>query len=203
MSSSPAGIASAHAIEQWIAAAAAGSGEALGRLFEVYRPYLLLIANEEVEAQLQAKVGPSDLVQQTFLEGQRDFTGFRGHTEDDLRAWLRQILLHNIANVGRQYRATDMRQVSREVGDAAAGSLPDRKPSPSSVLAAQEQDAALSRALQHLPADYRDVLRLRQDDLSFEEVGRRLGRSAEAARKVWARAVAQLSTLVGADHHAR
>ena len=53
--------------------------------------------------------------------------------------------------------------------------------------------AALERALGRLPEDYREVLLLRyQGDLSFEEIGRRLGRSANAARKLWLRALHKL-----------
>jgi RNA polymerase sigma-70 factor (ECF subfamily) len=46
------------------------------------------------------------------------------------------------------------------------------------------------QAVEQLPEHYREVLRLRhQEGQSFENVGARTGRSAEAARKVWARAV--------------
>ncbi len=41
--------------------------------FEIYRPYLLSIANEELESDLHPKLGPSDLVQDTLLEAYRDF----------------------------------------------------------------------------------------------------------------------------------
>jgi RNA polymerase sigma-70 factor (ECF subfamily) len=203
MASPPGGVSSPQDIDRWLAAAAAGSVEALGQLFEACRPYLLLVANAEVGTDLQAKVAPSDLVQQTFLEGQRDFAGFRGRTEADLLAWLRQILLHNVANVRRHYRATDMRQVGREVPVTVAGPLSDGQPSPSSLVAAREEDTALRQALADLPADHRDVLRLRQDDQSFEEIGRQLGRSAEAARKLWARAVDRLSKVLSAEHESR
>jgi RNA polymerase sigma-70 factor (ECF subfamily) len=58
---------------------------------------------------------------------------------------------------------------------------------------AHEQAEALHRVLGRLPAEYRVVLLLRhQDELTFEEVGRRMERSAEAARKLWARAVERL-----------
>ena len=56
-----------------LAEARAGSQEALGKLLESFRAYLLLIAQCELDAELRAKGGASDLVQQTFLEGQRDF----------------------------------------------------------------------------------------------------------------------------------
>jgi RNA polymerase sigma-70 factor (ECF subfamily) len=45
-----------------------GSREALGRLLETCRPYLLLVANNELDRDLQAKAGASDLVQETFIE---------------------------------------------------------------------------------------------------------------------------------------
>jgi DNA-directed RNA polymerase specialized sigma24 family protein len=49
-----------------------------------------------------------------------------------------------------------------------------------------------------LSEEHQQALRLRnQEDLSFEEVGRRLGRSAEAARKLWARALARLAEALG------
>jgi RNA polymerase sigma factor (sigma-70 family) len=65
--------------------------------------------------------------------------------------------------------------------------------SPSSAAAAREQDEALRRAVERLPEDYRAVIRWRgYERLPFAEVGRRLGRSAEAARKLWARAVEEL-----------
>jgi hypothetical protein len=41
-------------------------------------PYLGGIAARELGPDLRAKGGASDLVQQTFLEAQRDFAAFRG-----------------------------------------------------------------------------------------------------------------------------
>jgi hypothetical protein len=63
---------------QLMQAARAGSAEALGRLLEGCRAYLLLAANRQLDADLQAKGGPSDLVQETFLEAQKDFPPFQG-----------------------------------------------------------------------------------------------------------------------------
>ena len=47
--------------------------------------------------------------------------------------------------------------------------------------------------LDSLPADYRQVIALRYwEDLEFHEIGKRMGRSAGAARKLWLRAVERL-----------
>ena len=99
------------------------------------------------------------------------------------------------------------RQVSRE-RPIAHGPLdepfPDlfhEAPSPSSLVAAAEQDAALRQALEQLPEDYRQVVGWRNyERLPFEEIGVRLGRSAGAARKLWIRAVERLQELLDASH---
>ena len=61
----------------------------------------------------------------------------------------------------------------------------------------------LERAMVQLPEHYREALRLRhQESCTFAEIGRRTGRSAEAARKVWARAVEQLKQVIKPSHDA-
>ena len=72
-----------------IAQARAGSAEALGQLLVTYQRYLLLVAERELDPDLRAKGSASDLVQETFLEAQRDFARFQGSSRDELRAWLR------------------------------------------------------------------------------------------------------------------
>jgi RNA polymerase sigma-70 factor (ECF subfamily) len=187
-------------VERWLAAARAGSREALGEALQAYRAYLLLIAQQELDSDLRAKGGASDLVQETFVDAQRLLGTFKGTTEGPWAAWLRELLLNNLADFVRRYRATDKRCVSREVGQPASDSGAEHRgeavadtPSPSVTAMAAEQTAALERALERLPQDYREVLLLRyQGDLSFEEIGRRLGRSANAARKLWLRALRKL-----------
>lgn len=185
-------------------AARAGSTAALGQLFESCHHYLLLVARQEMDPLLHAKGGASDLVQQTFLEAQRDFAQFSGQSEVELLAWLRQLLLHNIANFGRHYRTTAKREVEREItlGDASAvqpfmSSLAAPDASPSAQLAARERAAAVTQAIAHLPPDYRQVIELRYlEECSFEEIATVMRRSVNAVRKLWGRALDQLQTAL-------
>ncbi len=199
--------APAASVDLWLRAAQVGSSEALGRLLQSCRQYLLLVANRECDPDLQAKLGPSDLVQESLLEAQRDFGQFHGRTEADVLAWLRRILLNNVANVREHYRSAQKRDVGREVRlDAilegpGAEQLIAGEPSPSQRAVAQERGEELERALAQLPEHYREALRLRhQEDCSFEEIGAQTGRSADAARKVWARAVEQLKQALERPH---
>jgi RNA polymerase sigma-70 factor (ECF subfamily) len=180
--------------------ARAGSTRALGEVLEACRLYMLGIAERELDPLLRAKAGASDLVQQTFLEAQRDFGQFHGGTEDELLAWLRRLLLNNLANFARQYRGTHKRAVNREVRlpgqnieSTSGANIAGAEPTPSSAFQRDEQYEALSRALARLPDEYRQVIAWRyEEDLSFDEIGARLGRTANAARKLWVRAIERL-----------
>lgn len=184
----------------WLAEARAGSRPALGQLLETCRGYLLLIARQQLPTDLRAKGGASDLVQETFLEAQRDFLQFQGTTEAELLAWLRRRLLNNVGHFLRRYRSTAKRAVGREVALAAegssespAGGLAADVPSPSDEAVRREQAESLHRALQRLPEDHRRVIVLRYlEERSFEEIGGMMGRSPDAARKLWSRAMGRL-----------
>src|SRR5688500_7722874 len=102
-------------IAEWIERAKNGSNSALGRALESCRNYLLLVAEREIGGDLRSKGGASDLVQETFVDAQKGFAQFRGQSEEELLAWLRQILVYNVTNFSRRYRETESRRVDREV----------------------------------------------------------------------------------------
>lgn len=191
---------------RWLQAARSGDLKALGRLLDWCRAYLLQIAQMELPDRLHRKVDPSDIVQETFLEAQRGFGGFHGTTEQDLLAWLRGILRHNLTDLARQFRR-GKRDVGRELplddsaNEGLQNELLDDDETPCTQARSREQDAALQKALALLPAHYREVI-YRHDfhGLSFDAIGRHLGRSSEATRKLWVRAVEQLRQLLGPFH---
>jgi RNA polymerase sigma-70 factor (ECF subfamily) len=179
---------------RWLPEAQAGSSEALGQLLEACRGYLLLVAQRELAPDLQAKGGASDLVQETLLDAVRAFPRFQGTSEAEVLAWLRRLLLNNLVSFARRYRDADKRQVGREVGlaEGSAGPAAD-VPTPSHQAAEQEEARRVQEALERLPEDYRRVLRLRfEEERSFEDIGRLLGLTPNAARKLWVRAVKRL-----------
>lgn len=186
--------------EDWLLAARAGSREAIGQALESCRRYLLQIAREELDPALQAKGGASDLVQETFLEAQRDFARFHGSSEKELRVWLRHLLLHHVLMFARRYRSTQKRGLERETpldvvfgsagGNAVAAAPHD---TPSCHAMANEEAESIRRALARLPDDYRQIIVWRyQENRSFEEISRCLNRSPNATSKLWARALERL-----------
>jgi RNA polymerase sigma-70 factor (ECF subfamily) len=187
-----------HGLPELLAAARTGSREALGELLESYRRYLTQIARDQLDPRLLPKGDQSDLVQETFRDAQKAFGQFRGSSEEELQAWLRRILVHRICRFARRYRGTQKRSAVREValdpGDSStASAYRADTPTPSAEAVANEQSGRLQGALARLPEEYRQAILLRyRNGMSFEEIGRALGRSAEAARKLWGRAVERL-----------
>jgi RNA polymerase sigma-70 factor (ECF subfamily) len=179
---------------RWLPLARAGSREALGQLLDGCRGYLLVVARQELDPVLSGKAGASDLVQETFLEAQRDFAQFRGTTADELLAWLRHLLRNNVANFARRYRETAKRRIACEMSlDRLTADVPAGVPAPDDQAATRERAATLLAAIDRLPPDYQQVLRLRYEEgKGFEEIGRALDRTPNAARKLWARAVERL-----------
>jgi RNA polymerase sigma-70 factor (ECF subfamily) len=179
-----------------------GDMAAQGEVLRHYRPWLHLLARLEIDGRFQGKFEASDIVQQTLLEACRDLPKFRGGTEAELLAWLRQVLAHVLGHEFRRYAGTQQRDVAREVsleqslaqssqklGDmlAVSGS------SPSQQAVRHEQEVMLAEVLTRLPDDYREVLILRNlEGLSHEEVAQRMGRSVGAVRMLWVRALVRL-----------
>jgi RNA polymerase sigma-70 factor, ECF subfamily len=195
--------------EQLVCLARAGNGRALGQLLEQYRNYLAMLARLQIGRRLQGKVDASDLVQETFMEAHRDFGQFRGSTEQELASWLRRILACNLANLVERYCGAKRRDVRLErelVADIDQSSrvldlgLVAKASSPSQQAAHREQAVLLADALEQLPADYREVLMLRHlEELSFPEVARRMGRSLDSVKNLWARALAKLRHVLGGE----
>ena len=98
-----------------IVAAQEGDRKALGEIFEKLRPYLRSRAQEQLDPQLQVKVSPSDVVQETLLEAHRGFAEFHGQSRAELVVWVQGVLNHRIQTAYRKYRGTDKRDLSREV----------------------------------------------------------------------------------------
>jgi RNA polymerase sigma-70 factor (ECF subfamily) len=187
--------------EQLLAHARGGDDAALGRLLELYRNYLRLMARSLIGGALQAKFDPSDVVQETFLKAHGDFDTFLGRTEPELVAWLRTILIHRLADLARHHQAQGRdlrREESLEEKLARSSVEVQNSPaawnlSPSALVLKREQAVLLAEALERLPADYREVfVRRNLEHVPLEEVANRMGRSTNAVSQLWRRAILAL-----------
>ena len=179
-----------------------GNTEALGQVLQLYRNYLTILATTQLDRRLRRRVNPSDLVQDAMLAAHTDFAAFRGHSERELLAWLRQILINCLHHVVETHLRAKMRDMRREISVEEVGAtldrsacnfaqmLADRGPSPSAPVLQRERAVALADQLSRLPPQYRDVIVLRNlQGLSFEEVADRMDRKPGTVRMLWLRAI--------------
>jgi RNA polymerase sigma-70 factor (ECF subfamily) len=165
-----------------------GDAEAFGRLLEAYRGRLRTLAERKLRGPVAARVDASDVVQQTFLEAHQCFGQFLGHKEPELVAWLETILRHTVAKTIRD-TLLQKRDVRRErplqavfpVDPEAEPQLDAGQSTPSYVAKRNEDADRLVRALQALPRDQQEAVKLRHlEGRSLADIARHLGRTEAA-----------------------
>ena len=183
-----------------LTAAHRGDRAALGELFDTARHQLLDAASRGLPLALRGRVAPSDVVQETAIDMHRDFARFSGTTPEELFAWLRSILNHNLIDAVRHHGLTEKRgfRFERSLGDSRVGrgalALAGSVGPPDGSAIRQEDAAELHRTLARLPDDYRTVIWLRYwRGLSFDEIAAQMDRSLGATRKLWHRAMLRLN----------
>lgn len=178
---------------------------AMARIFEAARSQLLELAERELPREMRAKVGPSDVVQETAVDMHAGFRRFTGTTTEECYAWLREVLRHNIVDAVRRYKDSQKRDLTREqrlhgVDAHQFQSLPEARPAPEDSAIRREEAILVNASLKKLPPDYQQVLHLRYwKGMSFIEIATEVGRSPEAARKLWFRAVKRLEQELSAE----
>lgn len=190
-----------------IAAFGRGDAEACNELLTRYRPWLNLLAKIQMNPRFQSRFDASDVVQQTMLNAFRDFPQFRGASEAELKAWLRQILARVLGKERRHHRDAEKRSIDRDV--SIERQLAESSQKLQSILAAddsspsdrairEEDELLLAQVLEKLPADYQQIIILRNlEGLSHEEAAHRLERNLGATRMLWVRALARLRKEIG------
>ncbi|MFO0842987.1 MAG: sigma-70 family RNA polymerase sigma factor [Gemmataceae bacterium] len=168
---------------------------------ERYRGYLRLLAGSQLGPQLQGKIDPSDVVQETLLKALQAQDQFCWQGDAETAGWLRRILANTLTDTLRRFQ-TGARDVNleRSLQSALEESsarleawLAGEQSSPDLRAVRQEQLVRLAEELDRLPPDQRQAVELRYlHGCRVAEVARRMGRSKEAVAKLLLRGVARL-----------
>jgi RNA polymerase sigma factor (sigma-70 family) len=173
--------------------AQAGDADAFERLFRRYTRMLESYVRRWLPAAVQRKVSIADILQETRIVAFERAAGFELRDEASIRNWLIKIVDLKVRERLRHYAGTAKRAAGREV---TRGHRPETaqfvgaQASPSQAAIASELAELAQRALLGLPPDYQEILRLvREEDVTLQEAGTRMGRSRDAAKKLYGRAL--------------
>jgi RNA polymerase sigma-70 factor, ECF subfamily len=176
-----------------------GRSEALAAVLNMYRPYLLATARARLEIRLKAKAAPSDLVQETVAEAHQAWSQLKKkpESEEEVRAWLRNILLERLKALRRRYYRAECRSLRRErsLDEGESKKLFEQLIAGNSETPSERFDREalvdrLREALDRLPPANRQVILWRnRDGWPFAKIGKRMDRSADAARMLYNRSM--------------
>ena len=198
-----------HKTRQLVALAKEGDETALNQLCKVYGERVRWIVRLRMGEELRSKLESMDLVQEVLLSALKDLRDFRYQDEGDFLRWLSRIAENRLRdNVDKLH--ADKRDIRKEVrfdnyGPRTEGrSFGERgqvdSTTPSVIMSRKEELDELAKAMEELKPEYKEVIVLTKiEGLSYKEISNRLGKSDEAVRKLFTRAMAALTTVFEND----
>jgi RNA polymerase sigma-70 factor, ECF subfamily len=179
--------------------ARAGSRQAQEKLLTSFWPKMLCYFAKEISERLRAKIGPEDLAQRACLLAWQHFDKFRGDFAEYC-GWIAKICRNLLKAVLRHYKPGSDHDISREelLNAAALEAVQQhgyrRQKAPEEIAEDLEITAALETAIEQLPPDERQLIHWRVfEKLKFAEIAARLGRSADAVRRAFNKALQRLA----------
>lgn len=172
--------------EELVRSSQTGSQEAFVRLYERFFP--------KVYAWVRFKVPASDVddvTQEVFIAMMKSLDSFRGQSK--FSTWMWTLTSRKIADYHRQVRAKYAEQV--ELDEAIGYPSADDK----DAMDHQDDVRIIQRALQALPQNYQDIIKMRFiENLPFQEIARHNGQTLEATKSLFRRSVAALTVQMEA-----
>ncbi len=180
-----------------------GDEEAFSTLFDRYAGALQVKIQQMLPRGIQRKVSVSDVLQEARIVAHKRLQEFESQGEATFRVWLFKIVQHKVRDAVRMYSGTVKRGAAQEIsrdGRPDTADFTSKGPSPSEVAMGRELRQRILRLLDTLPEDYRQTLRLsRLEGLTLREVAERIGRSRDATKKLYGRALSRFAELWRAE----
>lgn len=170
-------------------AAQAGAPDALPQLLERLRPRIVVWAAGRMSPLLRSKVEPEDVAQEVLLALHKDFASFHGQTDAAFFRWLFTVAQNRVRDLADHHGALKRRLPSPQSFSQT---------SPSQAAARSEDIARIMDALGGLSDSHREVIVLvRIEDLGVAGAAQSLGRSENAVRVLYCRALKALREALG------
>ena len=193
--------------EDLVARARDGDEEAFGALCARYEARLRRRVERSLSPGVQRRVAASDVLQDAHLEAYRKMADFEDRGPGSFGRWLGRIVDLKAKQMVRHHAGTAKRDIAAELTRAARGTMGavrGSEASPSQMAMGEELKEAALRAVQGLPASYREVIDLIQGaGLSTAEAAERLGKTRDAVKGLYSRALARLARELDLDRESR
>lgn len=175
----------------------AGDGAAWEDLYLAYRDRLLLSIRCRLGADLRSRIQSEDILQSVFKDVLGDLHGVEHRGPGSLDSYLHACVLNKIRNKSDFFGAK-RRAGESPLTDSALDWLQAPR-SPELGYLDRDRYDRLERAIAALPDDMREAILLRRvEGYSNQEAAAALGKSPDAASKIYNRALARLGVSLQA-----
>jgi RNA polymerase sigma-70 factor (ECF subfamily) len=193
--------------EQLIHKIRSGDVDALAAYLQQFRLPLLAFIERQLGSALRRKIEPEDIFQEASADAVRSLPSI-DLTEREPFSWLCQICERRIVDAHRRFFGAKKRDAGREVplgtpgGDSANAGLinllVNSMTTPSQAFSRKAREQRLLEAMQQLPEDQREALRLRYvENMPSKQIAERLGKTDAATRVMLTRSLKRLESLLG------
>jgi RNA polymerase sigma-70 factor, ECF subfamily len=202
-----AGQAAAPVDDPHLAGMLAGDVGAMAEYFALVRPRLERIVRFRLDARLQGRVDPEDILQEAYVDAAARLAAFGEVRPMSALVWLRLIVGQTLIDVHRRHLGAQMRDAHRErsIQDRLADGtsmtmsfqLLGAGTSPSRAAVRAELSELVSQALEEMNPIDREVLALRHfEELTNKETAEVLGIEVKAASIRYVRALERLKGVL-------
>ena len=184
-----------------------GDEEALVQFIQDNQGAMLAFIQKRIGRHLLKKIEPEDILQEVSVEALRAFGKVDIGDREPLN-WLFHIAERKIIDSYRRFFSSQKRDASREAalgvegsqGGGLANLLVASMTTPSQAFSRDQKQLLMLAALESLPEEQREALRLRYlIGLPSKEIAQKLGKSDGAIRVMLSRGITRLQQLMADD----
>lgn len=190
----------------WLRGVRQGKADALACLLDHYRPRLRKMVELRMHPRLAARVDPSDVLQEVYLDAASKIRGYIREPKVAFYVWLRGVARDRLLNLQQHHLGAKCRAAERELRLPAESSavlcrnLLAQGTGPSQAMLREERRQRVERALAKLATEDREAILMRHiEEMPNVEMAQALGLTESGATKRYGRAIARLKDLLLAE----
>lgn len=197
-------------IQQLLESAVSGEHAALEQILLRHHNRLTSFLSKKLPQHLRSVIGVEDILQESYVVVFREITEFKPHSPRAFFHWLCRIAEHRLYDAIRAEHAAkrggDRRRIDIQTKSPTGSvvewleQMAEHDRTPSQSVAVREAVGMVRGALNDLPPDYQQALRLRYlDGLTVAQTAQRMTRTQGAVCLLCHRALKKLHTALGSS----
>jgi RNA polymerase sigma-70 factor, ECF subfamily len=150
-------------------------------------------------ARLTDRNNASDVVQETFIKIWKNLHKFDS-SKASFKTWIFTIAKNTATDFLRKKKSLSFSDIEKQIDEndnSFLENIPDKELIPDEALQKLQDSILLNKVLDKLPIHYKAILMLHyQEDMTFDEIGKVLGKPLNTVKSSHRRAIASLRKMI-------